>query len=205
MMRSCYRPGAIMKNARGSTSSTKLFLLSTITTTTPAASSTILAPWTLVSSSNTSTTRSHRSFSSGMGTATGDNVVVIKSGGGHYQRPIFIAATRQHVGKTTVSLAMMSGLKKRFDKVGFIKPVGQQHVKVRSENQDAELRVDKDVCLVKEHFHLDHLEYVLRFFIRVYCFFDDILMIVLNRLCKTFQASNSLTRTRFFFFRSVLL
>ena len=27
-------------------------------------------------------------------------------------RPIFVAATRQHVGKTTVSLALMSGLKK---------------------------------------------------------------------------------------------
>ena len=41
---------------------------------------------------------------------------------GKFQRPIFVAATRQHVGKTTVSLALVSGLKKRFDKVGFIKP-----------------------------------------------------------------------------------
>jgi hypothetical protein len=41
---------------------------------------------------------------------------------GHHQRPIFVAATRQHVGKTSVSLALMSGLKKRFGKVGFIKP-----------------------------------------------------------------------------------
>lgn len=39
-----------------------------------------------------------------------------------YQRPIFVAATRQHVGKTTTSLAIVSGLMKRFDKVGFIKP-----------------------------------------------------------------------------------
>lgn len=46
-------------------------------------------------------------------------------GGGKLQRPIFVAATRQHVGKTTTSLAIMSGLQKRFDKVGFIKPVGQ--------------------------------------------------------------------------------
>ena len=29
-------------------------------------------------------------------------------------RPLFIAATRQHVGKTTVSLAVLSGLRKRF-------------------------------------------------------------------------------------------
>lgn len=80
-------------------------------------------------------------------------------GGGHYQRPIFVAATRQHVGKTTTSLAIMSGLKKRFNKVGFIKPVGQQHVPVQSEKANQTIRVDKDVCLVKEHFHLDHIEY----------------------------------------------
>eukprot|EP00957_Ditylum_brightwellii_P186925 14234890-Ditylum_brightwellii.AAC.1 len=46
---------------------------------------------------------------------------------GRYQRPIYVAATKQHVGKTSVSLALVSGLKKRFGKVGFIKPVGQQH------------------------------------------------------------------------------
>lgn len=78
---------------------------------------------------------------------------------GKFQRPIFVAATRQHVGKTTVSLALVSGLKKRFDKVGFIKPVGQQHVQVQSEDLDQSLRVDKDVCLVREHFHLDHIDY----------------------------------------------
>jgi len=53
----------------------------------------------------------------------------------------------------------MSGLQKRFDKVGFLKPVGQQHVEVHSENQNSIIRVDKDVCLVREHFHLDHIDY----------------------------------------------
>lgn len=77
---------------------------------------------------------------------------------GQYQRPIFVAATRQHVGKTSSSLAIVSGLKKRFDKVGFIKPVGQQHVEVIAESGE-KYRVDKDVCLVKEHFHLNHLDY----------------------------------------------
>ena len=78
---------------------------------------------------------------------------------GRYQRPIYIAATRQHVGKTTTSLAILSGLAKRFDKIGFVKPVGQQHVKVASNISGEEIRVDKDVELVKEHFHLDHLSY----------------------------------------------
>lgn len=45
---------------------------------------------------------------------------------------------RQHVGKTTASLGIISGLKKRFDNVGFIKPVGQQH-----ERTDGGILVDK--------------------------------------------------------------
>ena len=74
-------------------------------------------------------------------------------------RPIFVAATKQHAGKTTTSLALMSGLQKRFPKVGFIKPVGQQHVTVYSPALGEEIRVDKDICLLKEQFHLDHIDY----------------------------------------------
>ncbi|MBP9840966.1 MAG: AAA family ATPase [Simkaniaceae bacterium] len=65
------------------------------------------------------------------------------------KRAIFIASTGQHVGKTTVCLGLLAGLKKRFQRVGFIKPVGQEHVAV-----EGGLRVDKDVVLFKEHFHL---------------------------------------------------
>ena len=57
------------------------------------------------------------------------------------QRPIFVAATKQHVGKTSTSLALLSGLQKRFDKVGFIKPVGQQHVPVFSKILNKEISV----------------------------------------------------------------
>ena len=74
------------------------------------------------------------------------------------QPTIFVAATRQHVGKTTVSLALMSGLQKRFNKVGFLKPVGQQHLPVRDESGN-QLRVDKDVQVMKEYFKLDHVPY----------------------------------------------
>ena len=73
-------------------------------------------------------------------------------------KPIFVAATRQHVGKTTVSLALMSGLKKRFGRVGFIKPVGQQHITLTDEH-GRDLRVDKDVQVLKEYFQLDHVGY----------------------------------------------
>lgn len=74
-----------------------------------------------------------------------------------HQHPIFVAATKQHVGKTTTCLALLSGLQKRFDPVGFIKPVGQQHIEVDIGN--GSIRVDKDVVLIKEHFRLDHIDY----------------------------------------------
>ena len=81
-----------------------------------------------------------------------------EEGNGKIQRPIYVAATKQHAGKTTTSLALISGLTKRFGKVGFMKPVGQQHVPVRCSNGD-EVRVDKDVSLIKEYFNLSHLDY----------------------------------------------
>ena len=72
--------------------------------------------------------------------------------------PIYVAATRQHVGKTTTSLAIMSGLQKRFDKVGFIKPVGQVCLTVQDENGN-NIEVDKDVVVVRSHFGLNHCAY----------------------------------------------
>lgn len=64
-------------------------------------------------------------------------------------KAIFIAATGQNVGKTTLCLGLLAALRKRFDKVGFIKPVGQQHVQIHDN-----LKVDKDVVLFKEYFKL---------------------------------------------------
>jgi BioD-like phosphotransacetylase family protein len=52
----------------------------------------------------------------------------------------------------------VSGLQKRVEQVGFIKPVGQQSLTVIDEH-GLELKVDKDVVLVKKHFQLDHLSY----------------------------------------------
>lgn len=62
----------------------------------------------------------------------------------------FVAATGQNVGKTTTCLGLVSGLQKRRNSVGFLKPVGQEHVETRCGHQ-----VDKDVILFKEHFHLE--------------------------------------------------
>ena len=74
------------------------------------------------------------------------------------RRPLYVAATRQHVGKTTTSLALVAGLQKRVGKVGFIKPVGQQSLYVNEDNGQ-KLACDKDAVLVKQHFQLDHLQY----------------------------------------------
>jgi dethiobiotin synthetase len=75
-------------------------------------------------------------------------------------KTIYVAATKQHVGKTTTCLALMSGLKKRFpNSIGYLKPVGQQHVPVYSDVLQKEIRVDKDVTLIKEHFKLRHCDY----------------------------------------------
>ncbi|MFH1665180.1 MAG: AAA family ATPase [Candidatus Omnitrophota bacterium] len=41
---------------------------------------------------------------------------------------VFVSATRQNVGKTTVSLGLISTLKKQFGSIGFIKPVGQRYL-----------------------------------------------------------------------------
>jgi dethiobiotin synthetase len=62
---------------------------------------------------------------------------------------VFIAATGQNVGKTTICLGILAALKKRFNQVGFIKPVGQQHV--TTENGTI---VDKDAILFHEFFKL---------------------------------------------------
>lgn len=64
------------------------------------------------------------------------------------EKAIFIAATGQHVGKTTISLGLNAALRKRFGRVGFIKPVGQQHVNVDG------ISVDKDVYLFRELFNI---------------------------------------------------
>ncbi|CAM9220060.1 unnamed protein product [Ectocarpus sp. 13 AM-2016] len=75
------------------------------------------------------------------------------------KKVLFIAATRQHVGKTTVSLGLISGLKKRFKNVGFIKPVGQQHERTAGgvlvdKAREETLAAAFDVSLMKEFFGL---------------------------------------------------
>ena len=57
-------------------------------------------------------------------------------------RRIFVAATRQNVGKTTISLGLIHALSKKYKKVGFIKPVGQRYKIVD------DIKVDEDSLLM---------------------------------------------------------
>lgn len=62
------------------------------------------------------------------------------------RRKIFIAATKQNDGKTTISLGLINTLKKRLKKVGFIKPVGQRYVIKEGHKVDEDSVLIEKVC-----------------------------------------------------------
>jgi len=57
-------------------------------------------------------------------------------------KKIFIAATGQHCGKTTISLSLMHLAKKKYDRVGFIKPIGPKLLVVD------DVQMDMDAALI---------------------------------------------------------
>ncbi len=59
-------------------------------------------------------------------------------------KSIYVAASSQHVGKTTSTLGLVSGLKKSGLKVGYSKPVGQNHLEINGS------KVDKDAVLFSD-------------------------------------------------------
>jgi hypothetical protein len=74
------------------------------------------------------------------------------------------------VGKTSVSLALVSHFTKRFgsENVGYMKAVGQQCVRVwdkpvdndEDDNEEGQyVIIDKDVKLIRDHFGLTHLQF----------------------------------------------
>ncbi len=63
-------------------------------------------------------------------------------------RRIFIAATKQNDGKTTVALGLIFNFQKVFKQIGFIKPVGQRYL------EEGGLKVDEDSVLIDESLKL---------------------------------------------------
>lgn len=61
---------------------------------------------------------------------------------------VFIAATRQNEGKTTVALGLLACLAGRVARMGFIKPVGQRYVEIEGH------KIDEDALLVRDVFDM---------------------------------------------------
>jgi hypothetical protein len=64
-------------------------------------------------------------------------------------KKLYVAATRQNDGKTIVSLGLLKAFQKRGEKIGYMKPVGQQYRLVEGK------KIDKDVVLMQNIFNLD--------------------------------------------------
>jgi hypothetical protein len=59
-------------------------------------------------------------------------------------KKVFIAATKQNDGKTTLSLGLIRNFQERFKKVVFIKPIGQRYL------EEEGLKIDEDSLLIEE-------------------------------------------------------
>lgn len=59
-------------------------------------------------------------------------------------KPLYVAATGQHVGKTTSTLGLVTNILEHGYNVGYCKPVGQQHLFVEGQ------MIDKDVTLFSQ-------------------------------------------------------
>ncbi|KAB0672523.1 AAA family ATPase [Oryzomonas sagensis] len=64
-------------------------------------------------------------------------------------KKIFIAATGQHCGKTTISLSLMHLARKKYERVGFIKPIGPKCIEYHG------LTMDMDAAMVASVYGLD--------------------------------------------------
>jgi BioD-like phosphotransacetylase family protein len=62
---------------------------------------------------------------------------------------VYVAATRQNDGKTVAALGLLSAMKEYFERVGYIKPVGQQVMMIEGHE------IDKDANLMKEVFSIE--------------------------------------------------
>ncbi len=62
---------------------------------------------------------------------------------------IFIAATKQNDGKTTISLGLINVLRKKLKRVGFIKPVGQRYIIKQGFKADEDSVLIEKVCDMK--------------------------------------------------------
>ncbi len=66
-------------------------------------------------------------------------------------KKLFVAATRQNDGKSTLCLGLLQALRKTFPEIGFMKPVGQHYIKREGYEIDEDVSLMKDVCRIKDN------------------------------------------------------
>jgi len=71
-------------------------------------------------------------------------------------KKIFIAATQQNDGKTTVALGLIFNLKDNFKEIGFIKPIGQRYL------EEEGFKIDEDSVLIERVCELCGVKYGLK-------------------------------------------
>lgn len=64
-------------------------------------------------------------------------------------KKVFVAATGQHCGKTTISLSLMHLARKKYPRVGFIKPIGPKCIQYKG------LTMDMDAAMISGVYGLD--------------------------------------------------
>ncbi len=64
-------------------------------------------------------------------------------------KKVFIAATKQNDGKTTVSLGLICNFQHKFKKIGFIKPIGQRYLEEEGQKIDEDSLLIEEVCGIK--------------------------------------------------------
>ncbi len=64
-------------------------------------------------------------------------------------KKIFIAATKQNDGKTTLSLGLICNFQQRFKKIGFIKPIGQRYLEEDGQKIDEDSWLIEEACGIK--------------------------------------------------------
>jgi BioD-like phosphotransacetylase family protein len=69
-------------------------------------------------------------------------------------KKIFIAATGQHCGKTTISLSLMHLARKKYDRVGFVKPIGPKCIVFNGLTMDMDAAMMASVYSLESDAHL---------------------------------------------------
>ena len=62
----------------------------------------------------------------------------------------FVAATQQNDGKSTICLGLIHAFRKKYPKLGFIKPIGHHFIELEG------YKIDEDVVLMHEVYNLNH-------------------------------------------------